>query len=150
MLKSEKILYFAYGANLDLRGMELRCPGYKPISRAVLKNYRLVFRGVADITPDLHYKVDGALYELTHEHLRVLDRFEGYPHLYKRKLLPVTTEQGEEVKAIVYIMVARKTFAAPYRGYLNVILSGCRQWQLPKEHLNYIIVKANDPTFGEL
>jgi len=148
-LKSEKILYFAYGANLDLRGMELRCPGYKPISRAVLKNYRLVFRGVADITPDLHYKVDGALYELTHEHLRVLDRFEGYPHLYTRKLLPVIIEQGEEVKAIVYIMVDRKTFVAPYRSYLNVILSGCQQWQLPKEHLNYIIVKANDPTFGE-
>ena len=148
-MKSEKILYFAYGANLDLRGMELRCPGYKPISRAVLKNYRLVFRGVADITPDLHYKVDGALYELTHEHLRVLDRFEGYPHLYTRKLLPVIIEQGEEVKAIVYIMVDRKTFVAPYRSYLNVILSGCQQWQLPKEHLNYIIVKANDPTFGE-
>jgi len=149
-MKSDKILYFAYGANLDLRGMKLRCPEHRPIGRAILKNYRLMFKGVADIEPASGHQVHGALYEITAEHLKTLDRFEGYPRFYIRKLLPVCTKKGEEVEAVVYLMNNCRQYSSPHRGYLNIILSGCRQWQLPQEHIRYIITRATNPDLGEL
>ena len=149
-MKSEKIIYFAYGANLDRNGMDNRCPGNKPLCRAVLKNYRLMFKSVADIEEAVNHNVHGALYEITKEHLRSLDRFEGYPRLYIRKTVPVITEDGREIKAIIYQMNDRNSYSSPYRGYLNTILSGCQQWQLPEEYIQYIVTRAQEPDFGEL
>ena len=148
-MKSDKIIYFAYGANLNLSGMNYRCPGNRPLCRAVLKNYRLMFKGVADIEAAVNHRVHGALYELTKEHLRFLDRFEGFPKLYIRKSVPVITEDGKEVQAVVYQMNNRNHYASPSRGYLNIILSGCRQWQLPQEYIQYIVARAQEPDFGE-
>jgi len=150
IMKSDKILYFAYGANLDLRGMKLRCPEHRPIGRAILKNYRLMFKGVADIEPASGHQVHGALYEITAEHLKTLDRFEGYPQFYIRKFLPVCTKEGEEVEAVVYLMNNCRQYSSPHRGYLNVILSGCRQWGLPEEHARDVIPRATNPDLGEL
>jgi len=133
VLKSDKILYFAYGANLDLRGMELRCPGHIPIGRAVLHNYRLMFKGVADIEPAANHIVHGALYEITQEHLRSLDRFEGYPRLYTRKTLPVFTDEGKEVQAIVYLMNNCRQYSSPPKGYLLKFRTFSKQLHL----LNY-------------
>ena len=149
-MKSENIIYFAYGANLDRNGMDIRCPGNKPLCRAVLKNYRLMFKSVADIEEAVNHSVHGALYEITKEHLRSLDRFEGYPSLYIRKTVPVITEDGREIKAVIYQMNNRNSYSTPYRGYLNIILSGCRQWQLPQRYIQYIVTRATKPDFGEL
>jgi len=148
-MKKETIIYFAYGANLNREGMENRCPGNKPLCRAVLKNYRLMFKSVADIEEAVNHNVHGALYEITKEHLRSLDRFEGYPRLYIRNTVPVITEDGREVNAVVYQMNDRNQYSRPYRGYLNTILSGCQQWQLPEEYIQYIVTRATEPDFGE-
>jgi len=148
-MKSDRILYFAYGANLDIRGMELRCPGLRRIGRAVLKNYRLMFKGVADAEPAYGHQVHGALYEITTEHLRALDRFESYPRFYTRRRLEVITDEGQTVEAVVYLMNNRNQYASPHRGYLNIIIAGCRQWGLPQEYILYIITRANNPDLGE-
>jgi len=149
-MKSETIIYFAYGANLDRNGMDIRCPGNKPLCRAVLENYRLMFKGVADIEEATNHNVHGALYEITKEHLRSLDRFEGYPRFYIRKTVPVITEDGREVNAVVYQMTDRNHYSSPFQGYLNNILTGCQQWQLPEEYINNILARAKKPDFGEL
>ncbi len=55
-----RVLYFAYGANLDLRRFRRRCPGAVVLGRALLRNYQLAFTrydrhekgGVADIVPE--------------------------------------------------------------------------------------------------
>ncbi|MBC8465666.1 gamma-glutamylcyclotransferase [bacterium] len=148
-MKTEKFIYFAYGANLDKNGMNIRCPGNKPLCRAVLKNYRLVFRNVADIEEAINHCVHGALYEITKEHLQPLDRFEGYPRLYIRKTVTVIREDGTQVKAIVYQITSRHQYSSPYQGYLNIILSGCLQWQFPEQQIQQIINRANNSNFGE-
>lgn len=147
-MKSNRVIYFAYGANLDLRGMRLRCPGHIQMARAVLPDYRLVFRGVADIEQMQGEKVYGALYQLTQKHLGALDRFEGYPTLYKRKTVTVTIDDGTSVKALVYIMTDRKWYAPPGNGYLETIITGCRDWQTPEEYIRSIIKSAADSHFG--
>jgi len=146
----ETIIYFAYGANLDKNGMDIRCPGNKPLCRAALKNYRLIFRSVADIEEAINHSVHGALYEITKEHLQSLDRFEGYPRLYIRKTVSVITEDGREVEAVVYLMTDRFQYSRPFQGYLNTILTGCQQWRLPQEYIQHIITRAKKTDFGEL
>jgi gamma-glutamylcyclotransferase (GGCT)/AIG2-like uncharacterized protein YtfP len=149
-MKNEPMIYFAYGANLNLDGMNNRCPGNMPLCKAVLKNYRFMFKSVADIEEAVNHSVHGALYEITKEHLRSLDRFEGYPRLYIRKTVPVITKDGREIQAVVYQMTDRNHYSSPCLGYLNIILSGCRQWQLPDEYIQYTISRAKNPQFGEL
>ncbi|MBT7616360.1 MAG: gamma-glutamylcyclotransferase [Calditrichaeota bacterium] len=149
IMKSETIIYFAYGANLNKHGMDNRCLGNKPLCRAILKNYRLVFKNVADIEEATNHYVQGALYEINRDHLVSLDRFEGYPRLYTRTIVPVFTEHGKEIYAVVYKMTTRNQYSRPHQGYLNIIISGCRQWQLPEEYIQYIITRANEPNFGE-
>ena len=143
-MKKNPIIYFAYGANLDLRGMRMRCPGHIRIARAVLPDYRVVFRGVADIEPAVGEKVHGALYHLTSKHLDALDRFEGYPNLYIRKTITVTIDDGTSVEALVYVMADRQWYSPPGSGYLNIILTGCRDWKLPEEHIQALTNRAHN------
>ena len=44
------MLYLAYGSNLNIKQMKIRCPYAKPCGTFYMPNYRLVFRRVADIT----------------------------------------------------------------------------------------------------
>ena len=77
------MLYGAYGANLNMANMVVRCPQAKPILGFNLVGYRLVFNGVADIIKDKDTKVPIGLWQITKECEKSLDRYEGYPHLYK-------------------------------------------------------------------
>ena len=40
-----KKYYLAYGSNLNVRQMALRCPTAKPVGSAVIKDYELLFKG---------------------------------------------------------------------------------------------------------
>lgn len=40
-------LYFAYGSNINLNQMAVRCPDAQVVEPAVLENYELLFRGNA-------------------------------------------------------------------------------------------------------
>ena len=42
-------LYAAYGSNLNKAQMQKRCPKSKPFGAIVLDEFRLVFKGVADM-----------------------------------------------------------------------------------------------------
>jgi hypothetical protein len=75
-----RYLYMAYGMNTNRRAMEARCPLAKPMGGFYLPNYRLVFRGVADIVPEDGGVVPVVLWSITGKCLQALDRLEGYPH----------------------------------------------------------------------
>ena len=152
MRKNKFTLYFAYGANLNLNGMAHRCPGFKPIAPAALPDYRLVFKGVADVEPVPHGRnenVYGALYLLTSKHMKSLDSFEGFPNFYVKKEVLVRILDGLEPKnftlATIYIMRNNNHYAEPNWQYLNTILTGCRQWELPEEYQEEIILRAYHP-----
>jgi gamma-glutamylcyclotransferase (GGCT)/AIG2-like uncharacterized protein YtfP len=142
-MSENKIIYFAYGANLDIHGMDYRCPGHNALCRGVLHNHALVFKGVADICPSRGDLVHGALYEISEDHLRSLDRFEGYPHLYIRKTVSVTTEDGVTIDAIAYQMTDQHRWQSrPDLGYLNTILSGIQSWGYPIEICRDVIIAS--------
>ncbi|MBC8203978.1 MAG: gamma-glutamylcyclotransferase [FCB group bacterium] len=147
--KNKLTLYFAYGANLNLDGMAYRCPGFKPIGPALLPNYRFAFKGVADVEPALGESVYGAIYLLTPAHMQALDRFEGFPNLYIKKQAVVRVLDNINPKhftmATIYIMRNGDRCAEPSWQYLDIILNGCRQWNLPEDYQDEIQRRAYHP-----
>ena len=59
------LAYFAYGSNMNIKQMQERCPGSKPLIPAVLKDYRLTERKYADIDPEPGSCVHGVMCHIT-------------------------------------------------------------------------------------
>lgn len=120
------MLYFAYGANLNLRGMKRRCPRATPVGLATLPGHRLEFRTFITVVADSSSEVAGALYKLTPGCWRALDDYEGDD--YEKVTLRVNTSSGAE-DAVVYIMRdgVRK---APTVAYYGDIARGYIDWKL--------------------
>ncbi len=119
------MLYFAYGANLNLRGMKRRCPKAVPVTAAKLKGYRLEFRTYATIVADPKAEVLGALYELTPHCLRALDEYEGPED---KKITVSVDANGIAQEATAYMMHAGER-APPSVAYFTDIARGYADWK---------------------
>lgn len=128
MNKNKNKIYLAYGSNLNLEQMANRCPTAKVIGTSKLKDYQLLFRSntrsncVATVEPLKGSSVPVLLWEIKARDEAALDRYEGYPWLYRKETVTVDLE-GKEVEAMVYIMNEGK-LGVPNRYYYNVILEG--------------------------
>ena len=127
--------YFAYGSNLNRKQMRERCPDSSPMFIATLPNYKLVFvgwfrrwrGGVASIKPFRGDRVRGAIYEVSDQCLRRLDRYESD---YNRFKVTVLGEDSEPIEAITYIKAGQLEETRPSKEYLAVIQQGLRDWRL--------------------
>lgn len=121
--------YIAYGSNLNLMQMERHCPTAKAVGTALLRNWRLRFRGgrlsaVATVEKANGYKVPVLIWKLQPEDEHALDRYEGWPHLYRKEMLRVSVN-GKRVYAMIYIMnESGNPYDTPSKHYLNTILEG--------------------------
>jgi gamma-glutamylcyclotransferase len=128
--------YFAYGSNLNKKQMRERCPDSKPLFRATLPNYKLIFigwnrqwrGGIASIKVFRGEKVIGAIYEISDADLRKLDKHEGYPVEYNRLPVRVFNEDGDAVEATTYIKARPAEETRPSPEYLAVLQQGYRDW----------------------
>ena len=129
------ILYFAYGSNLDLQQMQMRCPDAVPFTNAVLHGYKLVERTFADIDLSPEDCVNGALYKIRPSDLSVLDCYEGYPEFYERIPVMVSDNAGVYRKALVYTMSRQykvKCSGQAYSGqYRAICAAGADAWGIP-------------------
>ena len=127
-------LYLAYGSNLSVDQMAFRCPEAKIVGRAVLKDWKLVFRTHADIEPCNGSEVPVLIWEIKPDDERNLDRYEGYPFYYIKKNLEVTmTETGENVTAMAYVMTrGRKAAVPPAKHYYDIISEGYERFGFDK------------------
>ena len=122
-------LYIAYGSNLNLEQMKRRCPTAEVVGTAELKNWRLWFRGgnhsaVATIERERGFTVPVLIWRIQPEDEVALNRYEGFPFLYRKETLCLTVS-GKRVRAMVYIMNAdRPPYGIPSAGYLNTIREG--------------------------
>ncbi|HRU98634.1 MAG TPA: gamma-glutamylcyclotransferase [Ruminococcus sp.] len=116
------MIYLAYGSNLHIEQMKKRCPAAEVLGTSVLHGYRLVFNGVATIEPDPDRSVPVLLWDIKPSDERPLDRYEGYPHLYRRETVQVELN-GKTVDAMVYIM-NNKGIRPPSPYYYDVIRLG--------------------------
>lgn len=120
--------YAAYGSNMHLEQMKFRCPGARVTGKGTIP-YRLTFhgsrRGVADIMPDRRCKTPVVIWEIDEAHEQALDIYEGFPHLYTKETVQVTTDEGEIIEAMAYVMTPpNKIQALPNESYYNTIKKG--------------------------
>ena len=125
MKKEKERLYIAYGSNLNLPQMEHRCPGASVVGTSEVKGYELLFRGVATIEPKEGASVPVLLWKISPENEKALDRYEGWPRLYRKEDMEVELE-GKTVSAMVYVMNDGRQAAMPSDYYYNVIAEGYR------------------------
>ena len=126
--------YFAYGSNLSQKQMLERCPDSKPKFPVTLHQYKLIFvgwsrqwrGGTASIRRSSGEKVLGAIYEVSEECLKRLDRYEGSD--YQRLNVIVNDEDGEPIEAVAYIKMRQTEETKPSPEYLSIIRQGYRDW----------------------
>lgn len=127
-------LYFAYGSNINLDQMAYRCPDAQEVGPVTLENYELLFRrgGFATIAPKEGETVVGLLWSITPGCERSLDRYEGYPRFYDKRMVTVRDSEGRSLSVMAYIMDERfREPMLPTESYYNGILEGYQQNGLP-------------------
>jgi gamma-glutamylcyclotransferase (GGCT)/AIG2-like uncharacterized protein YtfP len=122
-------LYFAYGANLNRESMSWRCPRARPLQAFYLPDWALEFRTHATIEPCVSAQVPGAIWAITEECERSLDKFEGYPSYYDKQYIQ---HDGE---TLMFYRMRSGRPSMPTSGYLATIGQGYQDWALDLEEL---------------
>ena len=142
---SKKRYYIAYGSNLNKAQMQQRCPGAKPIGTGLLEGYELLFKGsktgcYLTIEPKADGVVPIVVWEVSAEHERSLDHYEGCPVCYYKKQLrlPVfRTKSGRTIQTngFVYIMHESRRLGEPNPRYFWTCVRGYRAFGFDPEFL---------------
>ncbi len=143
---TEKKFYVAYGSNLNKAQMRYRCPDAKAILSGYLKDFELFYAGsmtgnYATIRQKKGAVTPIGVWEISKSDERNLDRYEGYPVFYTKKILKLKYN-GEEIKAIVYIMREDAIEGMPTDYYVRVVRQGYRDFGLKEKYLNESLLKT--------
>ena len=142
-----KIIYLAYGSNLNLPQMADRCPTARLIGASQMKGCKLVFRGlngqaVATVEPCKGKEVPVLLFEITKDDELALDRYEGWPYLYRKEKAKVKLG-NKTVEAMLYVMNEGRPLGQPSLYYYSVIYDGYKAAGFDTD----ILKKATEDSF---
>ena len=135
-----KRLYIAYGSNINLEQMAYRCPNSKIVSKEMLKGYELEFRGVATIVPNDKSEVPILIWEIDGRDEHSLDRYEGFPNLYRKELFEIEVD-GEKKECMAYLM-NKGQISPPTSYYYNVINQGYEANGMDKSYLRAALERS--------
>jgi hypothetical protein len=128
-----KRYYLAYGSNLNLSQMAIRCPGARRIGTGAIEGYELLFKGSKTGAYLTIEKKDGAkvpvgIFSVTPADEERLDRYEGYPAFYYKMEVPIRITDGKHkgnlVPAFIYIMHEDRKVGIPSRRYVETCMEG--------------------------
>ena len=130
----EKRYYIAYGSNLNVPQMRMRCPRATILGTANLKGWELLFKGSKTgsyLTIERNEKgsVPVVIWEVTESDEKALDRYEGFPSFYYKKDIKVRyrgirTGMNRVVTAFAYIMHEERPIGIPSGFYMRTCLEG--------------------------
>ena len=142
----EERLYMAYGSNLNIPQMRSRCPDARIVGTAELPGWRLMYKGSKSgnyltIEQAEGYTVPVAVWAVSEQDERNLDRYEGFPAFYYKKELSVTMRESDSgtprpVKAFVYIMHEERKLGRPAPGYVERCAEGYKAFGFDLAHLD--------------
>ena len=140
-----KRYYIAYGSNLNIPQMRMRCPGARIIGTSVIEDYQLLFKGsktgsYLTIEPMEGAKVPVVIWEVTETDEKALDRYEGYPNFYYKKemnldIKGIRTGKVRRRDAFIYIMHEERELGIPSWYYVNTCLDGYRAFGFNEKYL---------------
>lgn len=130
----KKRYYIAYGSNLNILQMRMRCPQSRIVGTGELKDWRLLFKGsrtgsYLTIEREKGFTVPVAVWEVTPEDEQRLDRYEGFPAFYYKKEMCISVKGIRTGKVrlrpvFVYIMHEERPLGIPSNGYVYTCLEG--------------------------
>ena len=148
-MASRTVWHFAYGSNMNRAQMLSRAGTILEEHNASLPNYEVRFnkkvRGGtagANIQPAPGKTVHGVLYKIEEGAFRSLDRYEGVPDHYRRIEVQVTPEGGQPVPAQIYIAQKVEKGLRPSTQYLQAMLDGAGEHNLPASYIGEIKTAA--------
>ena len=121
-------LYFAYGSNLNLGPDGCPLPAGRGGRQGCAGRIRTGLPArVLTILPKEGSRVNGLLWRVNAWDELTLDRYEGYPYLYTKELLPVQTDSGPQ-NVVAYVMATPycERVQPPTSTYLQTVLAGYR------------------------
>ena len=124
-------LYAAYGSNLNRARMAARCPTARVVGAGAIKDRRLLFRGsragaVATVEPCKGDSVPVLVWSLTPADEAALDRYEGFPTLYRKEKVSIRLD-GKSVRAMIYVMNEGYAMGQPGALYYSIIRDGYKE-----------------------
>ena len=133
----EKRYYIAYGSNLNVGQMRMRCPHATILGTANLKGWELLFKGsktgsYLTIEESEGGTVPVVIWEVTATDEAALDRYEGFPNFYYKRDIRlqykgIRTGKRRTVTAFAYIMHEDRPLGCPTKHYYDICLEGyCR------------------------
>jgi len=134
-----KMLYFAYGSNLNHFQMKKRCKDSIFLKKINIRDFSLTFRSryrAADIEPKKNSIVPGALFEISKCDEKKLDIYEDFPNLYKKFYFYYYGD-----KVMTYTMVEKTSFRFPDEKYLNIIKQGYKNCGIEQRYLFKVLSK---------
>jgi hypothetical protein len=139
--------YIAYGSNLNIDHMSVRCPNAIPVGTTVLEDWTLAFHMHLNIERCFTCQVPAVVWEITDADEQALDRYEGYPDYYTKKTLTVWvhafTGRLKKVDAMVYIMrFIPAPLMPPTQDYYQSVLKGYEDFRIDTTPLNAALEKA--------
>ena len=150
-----KTYYIAYGSNLSVEQMAVRCPDAKIVGMAALKDWKLVFKFHADIVPCEGRVVPVLIWEISKRDERNLDAYEGHPSYYIKKELAITMtnldgKNPHQVNAMVYLMTEGHSVRPPMKGYYDVIAEGYKRFGFNTYLLEQALKEAKEAQENDL
>ena len=144
-MTNQSVWHFAYASNMDRAQVVQRAGEPREERLGRLENYGLNFdkisrggTGTGNLVAAEGKAVWGVLYRLTEQQMRALDRFEGVPDHYRRVEVRVVDEQGNKIPAQVYLARRVRKGLKPDRLYLQKIIQGAEQHQLPDDYVQQL------------
>lgn len=135
-------LYVAFGSNINKSQMRRRCPTARPLGKFLLKDARLVFRGVADLEYIAGSKVPCALWMINGDDEAALDMYEGIASGIYFKTREISIEYaGKRRKTVLYLMNSEGVYP-PSQSYVDTIRQGYRDFKLDESYLDEAIRRS--------
>ena len=146
---SKKRYYIAYGSNLSVAQMSVRCPDAKIAGMAALEGWKLVFRTHATIEPEEGRVVPVLIWEISDRDERNLDRYEGFPSYYRKEELVITMtdldgKNPQEITAMVYLMNEGHPIRLPWQDYYDVLAEGYSRFGFNPYQLELALQEAKE------
>ncbi len=130
----EKRYYIAYGSNLNVPQMRMRCPNASILGTAELRGWELLFKGsrtgsYLTIERKENGTVPVVIWEVSEKDEKALDRYEGFPNFYYKQDIKVRykgirTGKRRAVTAFAYIMHEERPVGIPSIFYMRTCLEG--------------------------
>jgi hypothetical protein len=101
-----KIMYIAYGSNMDRSQMLSRCPSAICVGTTYIERWQLTMPFYANIEPQNGARTPALIWQITKDDELLLDGYEGYPNKYEKTDIDISIN-GNSVSAMAYVMTPK-------------------------------------------